>query len=158
MYHVPGAGHDATGVTLLNEGLLNTTAGKYLNAGLHRRVGHCLSNCHHAHPPHVPTCPCPVTLAKDMVQKYVGRTMRIGAGADAVETKQRLDRCALEPTVQILGGRDGEKIQQFLPQPSVQLLQLASEPTFHSSGSARSQPPDATLGGACKACARNTSA
>ncbi|MNV88226.1 hypothetical protein D3C71_1824110 [compost metagenome] len=71
-----------------------------------------------------------VAFAKHVVQQHVSSARRVGAGVvadDAVEAEQRFDRCALEPAVQILGGGDGEQVQQFLLQARVQRLQLQAQ-------------------------------
>ncbi len=79
--------------------------------------GDGLADCAHAADRMAPRTFHAIALAEHMVQQYVGaaRCIRACIVADnAIKTEQGLDRLALEPAVQVLGGRQREKVQQFL--------------------------------------------
>ncbi len=123
-------GHHADRTALLDQHFAHAGPGAQFRAGRARGAGHRLGDRAHAADGVAPGALDPVHLAEHMMQQHVGRTgcIRTGVVADhAVETEQRLHRLALEPAVQVLAGRDGEQIQQFLAQGFVQRMQPAPQ-------------------------------
>ncbi len=123
-------GDHADRAPVLDQDLAHAGVGADLRACGERGLGHRLGDRPHAAERMAPGALDPVALAEHVVQQHVGRTWRVRAGVvadDAVEAEQGLDRVALEPTLQVLGGRDAEQVQQFLAQAGTQRMQAAAE-------------------------------
>ena len=130
MQHVAALGDHADGTTIFDEDFAHATLGIDLHARRNRRLGHGLADRAHATDGVAPGALDAVHLAKDMVKQYIGATRCVRARVvadDAIKAKQRLDRLALEPAIQILGCGNAEQVQQLLAQRCIEFQQALAE-------------------------------
>ncbi len=90
----------------------------------------CLRNRPHAAHRMAPDALFAVHLAPAMVEKHIARAGGIGAvvgSNDSVEAEDRLDRIALEPLVEDIAGRAGEKLEEIALSFEVERTQAVSD-------------------------------
>src|SRR6185437_11446608 len=107
---------DAGCAALLDENFAHRTTNMKLHAASGGTSGHRLGDRSHSTYGVSPNALLAVHFAKDMMQKYVRRSRRVRAcvvAHDAVEAVQRLDRSALEPSLEVFAGRGGEQTQEI---------------------------------------------
>ena len=90
----------------------------------------CLRDRAHAADRMTPDALFAVHLAPAMMQQHVARAGGIGTVVspdDPVEAKDRLDRIALEPLVEHVAGRSGEKFEKVAPSFEIERMQTVSD-------------------------------
>ncbi len=101
-----------------------------LNTAGSGRLRHGLRDRAHAADGVTPRALLAVDLPEHVMQQDVGGARGIGTGIvadDAVEAVHGLDGIALEPTLQIIAGRDAEQAQQLASQRHVEFREAAAD-------------------------------
>ena len=121
---------DAGGAALLDQDLVHGAVRANLDATLGAGARDRLRDRAHAADRMAPDALFAVHLAPAMMQQHVARAGRIGAvvgSNDSVEAEDRLDRIALEPLVENVAGRAGEKLEKVALPFEVERTQAVSD-------------------------------